>query len=513
MINLRIRKVKINTYSFLLALFALFFSFTVAAEEWGFLLNRSGDNKPIEVDWSSVKNDKGLTFIDIRYSPVAGLKSLFGDVSMYKESIVVDCHASSYASSSITSLLKNGSTRIERVTSFPDLSFIKPSRFSNEGKVLEKLCVAINKTLLDKQPQPLQEIKAKTSQILSEDLSKYYWRYVGQSDVDSSQIHIDPKSIQRVNISVIGVVIKQDFRENKKTLSGFEYNQAVSQIFIDCNSNTVIFTGYDFYNSKNNLVDNFYMESSEWKENSIPEQSLLSLVNNTSCPIGLSKDFSVENEDKKNSSSNAISTGTAWLINSNHLITAAHVINNSKNIKAVINETLIDISVVDTDEVNDVAILRLNKPITSKPLNISNQNVRLGTDIVVIGYPLSTVLGNKIQVTSGVVSATGGIANDKRVLQITAPIQPGNSGGPLLNTYGEVVGLVTSKLSDKAMIEQGFVPQNVNFSLKVPYFKALLDSNEIHYTTQNKQMKKTISKLVEEIESSVFLIIVETSDR
>lgn len=489
----------------------MFFSLNLAAEQWGFLLNRSGDNKPIEVDWSSVKNDRGLTFIDIRYSPESGLKSLFSDVSAYKENIVIDCSASSYASSSVTALLKNGSTRLESVTSFPDLEFTKPNRFSNEGKVLEKLCAAIKKISLDKQPIS-PEIKSKTSKILSEELTKYHWRFVGVSDVDSSQIQINPKSIQRVNESIVGLIIKQEFVANQKTLSGLEYNQAVSQIFIDCKSSNVIFTGYDFYNSKDILIDNFYMESSEWKERPIPEKSLLSLVKNTSCPIGLSQDLPVKNEDSKELSKKAVSTGTAWLINPNHIVTAAHVVTNSKNVRVVINEVLVDANVVDSDEFNDVAILKLNKPISSKPLNLSNQNIRLGNDIVVVGYPLSTVLGNKIQVTSGVVSANGGIGNDKRVLQITAPIQPGNSGGPLLNMFGEVVGLVTSKLSDKAMIEQGIVPQNVNFSLKLPYIKALLDSNGVQYSTQSKQVKKTVSKLVEEVESSVFLIVVETTE-
>lgn len=489
----------------------LLVSFNLFAEEWGFLLNRSGDNKPIEVNWSSIKNDRGLTFIDIRYSPIAGLKSLFGDVSLYKENIAIDCPAESYASMSTVAILKNGSQRTESVTSLPDLRFIKPSKYSNEGKVLQKLCEAISKTKQnsDSINTTQEQTKPKNSKILERNLSYYDWRFTAATDDDSVHTFINTDSIKRVKNSFVGLIIKQQHRKALKTLAGIYYTQSASQILIDCKNSTVVMTGYDFYNANDLLIDTYYMDSSEWKENAIPKGSVLDLVKDTACNIGLSQSSS--SEDTKNPTS-AIFTGTGWLINPNHLVTAAHVVNNAKNIAVIFRDEAINASIVSSDDYNDIAILKLSKPLPLKPLILASNSSKLGDDIWVMGFPLSSVLGNKIQLTTGVVSATAGIGNDKRILQITAPIQPGNSGGPLLNSNGNVVGVVTSKLDDKSMNEQGVTPQNVNFSIKIPYVKALLDASNVSFNTQNtKQNQKKLSNLAEEIQSSIFLIVVESN--
>ena len=92
--------------------------------------------------------------------------------------------------------------------------------------------------------------------------------------------------------------------------------------------------------------------------------------------------------------------------------------------------------------------------------------------IFAIGYPLGALLGGEPKISDGLLGALSGIKGDPTVLSISAPIQPGNSGGPLLNEYRNVVGVVVSKLRDAASNDQDV--ENINYAIKVGYFKPLV---------------------------------------
>src|SRR5438132_5594034 len=116
------------------------------------------------------------------------------------------------------------------------------------------------------------------------------------------------------------------------------------------------------------------------------------------------------------------------------------------------------------DRQNDLALL----PVTEPPradLRLQRANwrlsVRLGEDVVVYGFPLAGVLSSEGNVTTGIITALSGTGDNKDHLQLSAPVQPGNSGGPVLDRQGNVVGVVVSKLNDLAMVAaKGDLPQN-----------------------------------------------------
>lgn len=176
-------------------------------------------------------------------------------------------------------------------------------------------------------------------------------------------------------------------------------------------------------------------------------------------------------------------TGTAFLVNKQgHLLTNAHVVNQCKTIKVYSeNETALA-TIVARDEKNDMAIIKTDVWSYAKPMQFSKQGVGLGQDIYAIGYPLPTLLALDLQMTKGNVSALAGLGNDSRFYQISAPVQSGNSGGPLVNGYGLVSGMVTSK-ANLVKVKQltGDFPQNVNFAIKESQLKNYLDTNRIAY--------------------------------
>jgi serine protease Do len=139
--------------------------------------------------------------------------------------------------------------------------------------------------------------------------------------------------------------------------------------------------------------------------------------------------------------------------------------------------------VVARDEDNDLALLSATiHPPAVAALRLS---VRQGEAVAAYGYPLPGLLASGGNLTTGNITALSGIGDDSRYLQISAPVQPGNSGGPLLDGGGNVVGIVEGKLdATKVANAIGDVPQNVNFAIKASVVATFLDSNGIHYASE-----------------------------
>ena len=138
--------------------------------------------------------------------------------------------------------------------------------------------------------------------------------------------------------------------------------------------------------------------------------------------------------------------------------------------------------VVARDPTNDLAILKTDiRPAKVAAFRIGS---RLGEPVAVFGFPLSDVLASTGNFTLGNVTATAGLRDDSRFLQISAPVQSGNSGGPLLDHNGNYVGVVTAKLNAlKIMVSKGDLPQNVNFAIKAAVAANFLDTNGVAFET------------------------------
>ncbi len=127
--------------------------------------------------------------------------------------------------------------------------------------------------------------------------------------------------------------------------------------------------------------------------------------------------------------------------------------------------------------------------------------------MVVVGFPLQGVLSSDLNVTTGIVSALAGPGNDRRLLQMTAPVQPGNSGGPLLDLSGNVVGVVVGKL-DAIKLAQltGDIPQNVNFAIAGGIARAFMDANGVHYEMASSDATLSPADITERAREFTLLI-------
>lgn len=177
------------------------------------------------------------------------------------------------------------------------------------------------------------------------------------------------------------------------------------------------------------------------------------------------------------------------VIGTHEVLTNAHVVKDCTDITVRSSSTFSAAYVVAGDEENDLAVVHSNN---SLPTAVSFRQgpVRAGDEVVALGYPLSGVLATTANLSVGNVSALAGMGDDSRFLQISAPVQLGNSGGPLLDASGHLIGIVTAKLNALRLLRAtGDIPQNVNFALKTAVVRTFLDSNGIKYQTARSVLK------------------------
>lgn len=174
-----------------------------------------------------------------------------------------------------------------------------------------------------------------------------------------------------------------------------------------------------------------------------------------------------------------------WVSSEGHLLTNRHVVKGCREVRVRPDSGKSQsAAVVATDGHDDLALLRSERPYPKVAAFRDGGPVRRGEDVVAVGFPLNGLLADQANVTVGHVSALAGIYNDNHVLQMTTPVQQGNSGGPLFDASGNVVGVVVTKLNARAMAaEIGDFPQNVNFAIKSDIARKFLEANQVRYRT------------------------------
>ncbi|BBO01449.1 S1-C subfamily serine protease [Bradyrhizobium ottawaense] len=181
-------------------------------------------------------------------------------------------------------------------------------------------------------------------------------------------------------------------------------------------------------------------------------------------------------------------TGTGFVVSANgHIVTNHHVIDGCVgDIKGnLTGEVSMVLRVVSSDASNDLALLQAPSTTTFKDFaRIRDRSIRSGDSVIVIGFPFHGLLSSDFTVTTGIASSLSGMRNDTRFLQISAPVQPGNSGGPLFDTTGQIVGVVTAKIPAlRIAAATGNIPENINFAIKTGALRDFLDNSVVPYQT------------------------------
>jgi S1-C subfamily serine protease len=206
--------------------------------------------------------------------------------------------------------------------------------------------------------------------------------------------------------------------------------------------------------------------------------------------------------------------GTGFFITEDgYLLTNHHVVKDAKRVEIVVGkDKKIKAKVIRLDPLNDLAVLKVDGNFSHLPVK-SSRGVGLGTDVLTVGFPRVNLQGFEPKLTKGSISGLAGIQDDPRNFQISVPIQPGNSGGALVDDYGNVIGVVVAGLDQvKVLQATGTLPQDVNYAIKGTYVNALLESlpdvvrrlKEPH----PKGKKRDFSVIAKEAQAATVMVLV-----
>ena len=213
-----------------------------------------------------------------------------------------------------------------------------------------------------------------------------------------------------------------------------------------------------------------------------------------------SRNYSEKGEFSPNGS------GSGFAISDGYIATCYHVVANARTIKVRgINgnfERVYDAKVVSTDQSNDLAIIKINSAsFSSVPYSFVASPSDVGEEVFVLGYPQTHNLGEELKLTTGVISSRSGYRGDITTYQISAQVLPGNSGCPLFDNNGRVIGVVNAK----------YIEPNVSYAVKMSYLKALIEKTNINMRQQviNSFTGKSLAEKVRTVRNYVYIIEIQ----
>jgi S1-C subfamily serine protease/Tfp pilus assembly protein PilF len=223
----------------------------------------------------------------------------------------------------------------------------------------------------------------------------------------------------------------------------------------------------------------------------------------------------VGNSGSFSSLENIKSTGTGFALSSDgYIVTNHHVIKDARTIEVKgVNGNYskkLSAELIVSDEINELAIIKINDPNFSTfgtiPYTFRQGLAEVGESVFVLGYPMTSSMGEEIKLTNGIISSKTGYQGDISTYQVSVPVQPGNSGGPLFDKNGNVLGIVRAK---------HVLAENASYAIKINYLKNLTEllPQTIKQPTLNSLSGKILTEQVKVASNYTYLIIINDKEQ
>ena len=191
-----------------------------------------------------------------------------------------------------------------------------------------------------------------------------------------------------------------------------------------------------------------------------------------------------------------------------YVLTNNHVVKGCQKLATRDGKTF---AVVDTNVASDLALLKTEARSQDAATFRVGRAPEIGDTVVVYGFPLPPILSSEGNVTEGILNATTGPGDAPNLIQISAPVQPGDSGGPVFDSSGHVIGVVVAKLdASKVAKMTGDLPQNINFAVHWSEVKAFLDQEGVTYRKAGSVHAARVSAIADA--AKTFTIAIECTE-
>lgn len=201
-------------------------------------------------------------------------------------------------------------------------------------------------------------------------------------------------------------------------------------------------------------------------------------------------------------------SGSGIEINNGYVVTNYHVVEGAKKIivQRVVNnrEEKFTAETVATDKVNDLALIKIVDSQYYKyqalPFSVKFSTSDVGESCYALGYPMISTMGTEIKLTTGVISSKSGFQGDVSTYQVSVPVQPGNSGGPLFNYNGELIGIINAKHTEA---------ENASYAIKTAYVRNLVESftNDNLFPLRNTLINSDLPNQVKSVKPFIYMIL------
>ena len=333
------------------------------------------------------------------------------------------------------------------------------------------------------------------------------WRRLGESQDQTFVLWINTDSLVKLDDDHVYMVTRMDYAKPHWT-NGFGIRFELSASVTDCKNERHATVGSDFYISPNLRVWAQRIDVKDAQFVPVAPATFLGHYMKDIC--GSAQPLKAKDQIQGQGEKLKFFTGTAWGADKGYLVTAAHVIEDAKAIDVYRDGDKVgEAKVVVADFANDLAILAFTKgPVGRlKILSLAPRAPPLGRTVFTLGYPAPGLLGQQVKMTAGQVNSTAGLQDDTRMLQISIPVQGGNSGGPVMGWDGAVVGVVDSKIN-KLDEDDKEVPQNINYAVKASYLRPMFEDLPDLGNHEPVKFGPTQEKTVAAVREAVFMLLV-----
>jgi S1-C subfamily serine protease len=339
----------------------------------------------------------------------------------------------------------------------------------------------------------------------------FRWQEAGNVGVTLDKAYVDLDSIKSVDgLRIASIMtIYPSPRTNKFNILMDRHIQITA---VDCGGRR--FVGIRTMGYLNDKLAGAGQVTPDWRNKLVSistdplSQRLVSMVCSAplaaaESPTGAALAGSVPSQSKVGSGSGII------VDNDGYVLTNAHVINGCKTIMvktARASPVLAAIEAIDPK--NDLALVKTDAGYGA-PAEFRSQSKppRLGEGIGVIGYPLFGILSNEPKATFGQINSVAGVNNDYTLLQISAPIQPGNSGGPVFDDSGLVVGVIVAEASPMLAAKIGITPENLNFAIRGELAQIFMKAHGVRFSAETSRRRLETDEIAAVGEKSTAQIV------
>jgi S1-C subfamily serine protease len=329
------------------------------------------------------------------------------------------------------------------------------------------------------------------------------WIEIGNAGVSTDKVLLDADSIEKLdNFRLANVMTLSSAPQTN--VNNITYDRRVRKVAFNCGDRTLQSVQVIAYLGEKRVGAS--PENTNWRTSMKPvgadamNNRALSMV----CAAAVSGAAPVAEKPKSVSGSGIVVDGVG------DILTASHVVSHCKSVTVkTATSKLFDASVFGVDPKNDLAILKIayDAPLGEPArFRMQSQPARLGETIGVIGYPLAGILSSEPKATFGQVNSVAGINNDYTLLQISAPVQPGSSGGPVLDESGQVIGILVGTAPMAVLALTGNVPQNVNFAVRGEVAQIFMAARGIKVLTGHRQQVQSTEAIAAQGLKSTVLV-------